>query len=323
MCNNIVTLDKIAHTETRKFAFEQADRRLGRLAFQINQTAKSRDAEAVHDLRVAIRRFSQVLRVFKPCFHGKEVRKIRRKLKQIMDLAGEVRNCDIALKLMSKSQRSETAVLRPKLESLRREGEAALVVFLRHWVDRKSSLKWREAVSSAASTNGDVSGQAPIARTAQGMLPRMAQEFFERGNKAAKTKASPRELHQFRIASKRFRYTLELFTSVYGPPLNASIEKIRRAQGLLGDINDCETVRGMLSQYKEVDRVTSWLKKRQRRSIDEFQRYWNEAFAADGELRSWSALLSRPTGGIRETRKPAGRAGVVSQTAGRRPVAVA
>src|SRR5678815_1939319 len=98
----------MAHTETRKFAYDQAYRRLGRLAFQINQTVRSRDAEAVHDLRVAIRRFSQVLRVFKPCFRGKEVRKIRRELKQIMVLAGEVRNCDIALQLMSKSQRRDT-----------------------------------------------------------------------------------------------------------------------------------------------------------------------------------------------------------------------
>ena len=325
LCNNIVSksLDKIAHIETWKFASERADRRLGRLAFQISKTIKSRDAEAVHDLRVAIRRFSQVFRVFKPCLRGKETRKIRRELKQIMDLAGEVRNCDIALKLISKSQRRDTTGLRPKLENRRREGERALVDFLRHWVDRKSSLKWRGAVASASTTNGDAFCKAPIARTAQGMLPRMAQAFLERGNEAAKTKASSRELHHFRIASKKFRYTLELFTSVYGSPLNPLLESIRRAQGLLGDINDCDTVRSMLSQHKEADRVTSWLKKRQRRKIEEFQRYWTETFAADGERRSWTTLLSRPAGSIREARKPVARAGAVSQSAGRRPVAVA
>jgi len=316
-------LDKISHTETWKFASEQADRRLGRLAFQINQTVKSRDAEAVHDLRVAVRRFSQGLRVFKPCFRGKEARKIRRELKQIMDLAGEVRNCDIALKLMSKAQGRDTTGMRHKVESLRREGERALIGFLGHWVDRKSSLKWRRAVASAATTNGEALCKAPIARTAQGMLPRMAQEFFECGNEAVKTKASSRELHQFRIVSKKFRYTLELFTSVYGASLNSALERIRRVQGVLGEINDCDTVRRMLSQYKEADRMTSWLKKRQRRRIEEFQQHWTETFAAGGELQSWSALLSRPAGSIRQARKPAGRAGVASQTAGRRRVAVA
>jgi len=313
----------MTHTETGKFAYEQAYRRLGRLAFQINQTIRSRDAEAVHDLRVAIRRFSQVLRVFKPCFRGKEGRKIRRQLKQIMDLAGEVRNCDIALKLLAKSLRRDTTGLRPKLEDLRREGERALVAFLKHWVDRQSSLKWRGAVASAATTNSDASTKAPIARTAQRMLPRMAQEFFENGNEAASSKTSPRGLHKFRIASKKFRYTLELFTSVYGPSLESSLERIRRIQGLLGDINDCDTVRSMLSQYKEADKVTSWLKKRQHRRIEEFQRYWTETFAPDGELRNWRALLSHPAGEIREARKPAARSGMSSHTASRRPVAVA
>ena len=313
----------MAQIETRKFALDQADRRLGRLAFQINRTLKSRDAEAVHDLRVALRRFSQVLRVFKPCFRGKEVRKIRRELKQIMDLAGDVRNCDIALKLMAKSQRRDTTGVPPKLGNLRREGERALIAFLRRWVDRKSSLKWRGVVASAATTNGVALAKTGIARTAQRMLPRMAQQFFERGNESAKTKASPRELHQFRITSKKFRYTLELFPSVYGPPLNSSLEKIRRSQRLLGDINDCETVRGMLSQYKAADTFMSWLKKRQRRKMEQFQRYWTEAFAADGEMRKWNALLSRPAGSLREARKPPARAGLVSQTASRRPVAVA
>ncbi|MCU1273246.1 MAG: inorganic triphosphatase [Bryobacterales bacterium] len=302
---------------------DQADRRLGRLAFQVNQTVKSRDAEAVHDLRVALRRFSQVLRVFKPCFRGKEARKIRRELKQIMDLAGEVRNCDIALTLMAKSQRRDTTGLPLKVKNLRREAERTLTGFLRHWIDRKSSLKWRGVVASAATTSAEALAKSTIARTAQRMLPRMAQQFFERGNEAAKTKASPRELHQFRIASKKFRYTLELFTSVYGPPLNSSLEKIRNAQRLLGDINDCETVHDMLSQYKAADTLTSWLKKRQRRKMEQFQRYWTETFSADGELRKWSALLSRPAGSVREPRKPPARAGLVSQAAGRPPVAVA
>src|ERR1700674_4685637 len=99
---------------------------------------------------------------------------------------------------MRHSQRRDTAARPLKVKNLRREGERALVGFLRHWVDRKSSLKWRGVVASTATTNGDAFAKATVARTAQRVLPRMAQQFFERGNEAAKTKASPRELHQFR-----------------------------------------------------------------------------------------------------------------------------
>ena len=308
--------------ETRKFALDQAERRLGRLALQINRTAESRDAEAVHDLRVALRRFSQVLRIFKPCFRGKEARKIRRELKQMMGLAGEVRNCDIALKLMAKAHRRDTTGLPPKIKNLRREGERSLIAFLRHWIDRKSSLKWRGVLASTTTTNDEAFAKATIAKTAQRMLPRMTEQFFKRGNEAAKMTASPSELHQFRISSKKFRYTLELFTSLYGPPLNTFLQKIRRGQRLLGDINDCETVIDMLSPYKS-DGLRSWLKKRQHRKIEQFQRFWTETFAAGVESQKWSALLGRTAGSHRQTRKPPARAAMVSQTVSRSPVAVA
>ncbi len=313
----------MASTETRKFAYEQAHRRLGRLAFQINQTVRSRDAEAVHDLRVAIRRFVQVLRVFKRWFGGKEVRKIRRGLKKMMDLAGAVRNWDVALKLTSKHQRDEPAGVRHALENHRRESARVLVACLKQWADRQSSLKWRGALANAATTNTDAASKAPVARTAQRMLPAMAQAFLERGNEAVKTKISPRDLHHFRIASKRFRYTLELFAPVYGSPLESSLERIRRTQELLGDINDCDTVRDLLSQFKGAEKVVSRLKKRQRRRIEEFQRYWTETLAGDEEMRRWRALLSRPGGAMGQARKPVGRASVASHAAGRRPAAIA
>src|SRR5690349_17790857 len=313
----------MAHCQTRKFVYEQACRQLGRLAFQINQTIRSRDAESVHDLRVAIRRFAQVLRVFKPCFRGKDVRKIRRELSQMMEAAGEVRNCDIAFNLVSKSKRSEAAGLRPKLERFRREGERVLAARLKRWADRQSSLKWRGALANTATTNGGASSKAPISRTAQRTLPPMAQAFLERGNEAARTGSSPRDLHHFRIELKRFRYTLEIFALVYGSPLESFLEGIKHAQELLGDINDCDTVRHLLSQFRGVEKTTSWLRKRQRRRIEEFQLYWTETFAGEGAMRSWRTLLSRPAGGAKPARKPEGRAGAASQTAGRRPVAVA
>ncbi len=264
-----------------------------------------------------------MLRVFKRWFGGKEVRKIRRGLKKMMDLAGAVRNWDVALKLTSKHQRDEPAGVRHALENHRRESARVLVACLKQWADRQSSLKWRGALANAATTNTDAASKAPVARTAQRMLPAMAQAFLERGNEAVKTKISPRDLHHFRIASKRFRYTLELFAPVYGSPLESSLERIRRTQELLGDINDCDTVRDLLSQFKGAEKVVSRLKKRQRRRIEEFQRYWTETLAGDEEMRRWRALLSRPGGAMGQARKPVGRASVASHAAGRRPAAIA
>ncbi|HYL35503.1 MAG TPA: CHAD domain-containing protein [Bryobacteraceae bacterium] len=308
-CNNgeLGSMDKVAAGETHSFASSQADKRLGRLAFEVNHALKSRDAEAVHDLRVALRRFSQALRVFKPCFRGKEFRKIRREAKRTLSLAGEVRNCDIALQLLAKSKQAQKADLPLQIEARRHEAERTLVAALRRWTDRKSSRRWRVVLETAAVKASHPSGKASIARTAQQTLPRLAEEFFERGDRAAREKASPAELHQFRIVSKKFRYSLELFLPLYGPAMKPALEKIKQVQGLLGDINDCETVRGMISQYKGIGGVAAWLRRKQRKRIEEFQKCWLETLGTEAELRGWRAFLSRPTTKTRAVKKPAAR----------------
>jgi CHAD domain-containing protein len=297
---------KIAGTATRRFAREQADRLLGRLAFQIGRAIKSRNAEAIHDLRVTIRRFLQALRAFKRCFHGKALRKIRRELKQIMAVAGEVRNHDIALRLLAKSKKAQGTGLQPKIQSGRREAERSLTTLLKRWLERKSSLKWRNALDAAAAEAQDNFCKAPVAQTARQMLPGMADDFFEQGDEAAGAKALPRELHRFRITSKRFRYTLELYTPLYGASLNSKLEAIRRGQALLGDINDFETVRNMLAQYQGAEAATAWLKRRQRKRLLEFREYWEVTFSKE-ERRSWMDFLKHTPHEQRAQRKPAAR----------------
>ncbi len=303
--------------ETRKFAGQNAARLLRRLAFQMNVTRKSPDARAVHDLRVSIRRFNQALGVFKACFPGREPRKIRRRAKKMMVLAGVVRNCDIAVKLLSKSRSAEAADLRPKLQRRRKETERVLIAALDRRVDRKSSIKWRTALESALASGSNAATGIAIGETAGQILTRMADDFVERGNAVSEAKASPEKLHGFRIASKKFRYTLEIFAPLYGTALNEWLESIKRIQTLLGDINDCATVALMLADYKSGGAAASWLKKRQRRKTEEFARCWAEEF---GDPQSVQARMdSLPQ--VRETspaiKKPMARSRTVARAQSR------
>ena len=307
---------------TRRFARDHADRLLGRLAFQVSRAIKSHNAETVHDLRVVIRRFAQALRVFKPCFRGKELRKIRRELKRMMAIGGEVRNHDIALKLLAKSKRAQRSGLQARIKSGRRETERSLITFLKRWVERKSSLKWRTALESAAAAAHSNFCKAGVAQNGRQMLPAMARDFFEQGDEAAGASAVPRELHRFRITSKRFRYTLELFTALDAASLNPKLEALRRGQTVLGDINDLETVREMLHQYEGAEMVTAWLKKRQRKRLEEFREYWGTTFSKD-ERRTWIASLEHFAAEPRAPKKPVRRSPEQAPTAGRSRAAVA
>src|SRR5881409_2246107 len=83
-----------------RFASAQASRLLGKLAFRVRQAAKRPNEEAIHDLRVSIRRLTQCLREFRQFFPRHRTKKILEQLGKMMDLAAETRNLDIAIELI-------------------------------------------------------------------------------------------------------------------------------------------------------------------------------------------------------------------------------
>lgn len=309
--------------DTRKFAGQQTTRLMGRLAFQMNQTRKAPDANAVHDLRVAIRRFTQALGVFKPCFHGKDTRKIRRRLKKLMAVAGEVRDSDVTLKLLSKSRAAAAAGLQSKLHSERKTSERVLVSMLKRRIERKSSLKWRAALESTLAANGEALHQVPLEEAARQVLPDIARDFLERGDAAAHPAATPKKLHAFRIACKKFRYTLELFVPLYGASLNGWLDPIKRMQKLLGEINDCATAAEMVSRYRGTGTLARWLKRRQRKRAEVFTQEWREQFGDRPARESRIRDLVRISESPRAVRKPPTASGTTARAANRGTGAVA
>ena len=311
--DNCVTIAKLgmtkanSSTETRQFAAEQTSRLLRHLAFQMSHTVKSCTPDSVHDVRVAIRRFTQAIAVFRPCLPGKDMRKIRRRLKDVMKAAGQVRDCDVALKLLSKSRLPDGAPIQSKVRNRRKEAARVLVGELRSWTERQTSIKWRAALESALAKGDDDFGRPPIEATARKTLRRMTKDFLERGNEAAGSKASAQDLHRFRIAAKKFRYSLELFAPLYGASLERGLAHMKTAQTMLGSVNDCEAVASLVAQLGASANLVARLKKRQRRKTDEFREYWAAEFHASEQLRSWMDLLR-----LRPMRKPVARAGTVS-----------
>jgi len=129
------------------------------------------------------------------------------------------------------------------------------------------------------------------------VLPKMAEKYFHAGREAADGKRSPKELHRFRIATKRFRYTLELFRPVYGATLDRRMKTLHELQHTLGKLSD---YRSMQELVKGDDELETKLKHATKKHLKEFHEQW-KAFDGDGQLRSWKAYLSG--GNTRKTRK--------------------
>jgi len=299
---------------TEQFAGEQANRQLGRLAVQIARTVKCTGAGEVHDLRVCIRRFTQVLVALKACFPAGESRRIRRRLKKIMTQAGDVRDCDVALSLLVEPFCGEAGELIDHFRAQRERAARTLTASLKRWVRRGSSSKWRSDLE-----RGRASGAFPAEEAAKRALPPMAKEYFERGKDAADPNRTEEELHAFRIAVKRLRYTLDLFAPLHGASLNGLRQQLRGVQTLLGGISDCATVRRMAARRGENEAVEEALARRQRRKTAEFRQHWAGVFSSTATVRFWVDRLHHAGNGPPPSRKPAARS-VAARPAARRAV---
>ncbi len=129
--------------EMRRFAAEHAAALLRRLAFRMNRAARSGDPESLHDLRVTIRRFNEVLRIFQEFFPHRQARKIRKRLRDVMDLAAEIRNRDIALALLREGGVASRAPLLTTLAQERKQAKDRLIAHLRRRSLRDIVPQWR------------------------------------------------------------------------------------------------------------------------------------------------------------------------------------
>jgi CHAD domain-containing protein len=130
----------------RKFAHSQVDTLLRRLAAEVKRNAESADADAVHDLRVAVRRLSRALRSFAQFFPSKSGKRIRKELGGLMDAAAAVRDNDVALELLEKAGVAKRARVALTLQTRRRAAETELREELQRWQAQNFARDWREAL---------------------------------------------------------------------------------------------------------------------------------------------------------------------------------
>lgn len=122
------------------YAVEQVATLLNRLEHEIEHTRAIPDAEAVHDLRVTIRRFGQSLRVFSQYLPSRASKRIRKQLHHIMGLTGEVRNRDITRDLLDEARLPAAA---ETLQAERDKAARELIAELERWSGDHEGLVWR------------------------------------------------------------------------------------------------------------------------------------------------------------------------------------
>ncbi len=127
----------------REFAHQQTLILLRRFGLQVTRAARTGDPEAIHHLRVSIRRLSRCLRVFAQFYPGRGWKKFRRRLKELMDACARVRDRDVALGVLANSGFPATSIVVRRLNRDRAAALVELMAVLRRWKQPGSSHKWR------------------------------------------------------------------------------------------------------------------------------------------------------------------------------------
>ncbi len=147
----------------------------------------------------------------------------------------------------------------------------------------KEKPKWHERETPAAN--------------ARIVLPPLVTAWFAEVRRLMSHRPSPEKLHKVRLATKRIRYTLELFRPCYGPGLEMRLSELRQLQQFLGDINDCAAASRLIKRVSKVSmhraEAQQFLKRRAAQQAAQFRKHWSTVFDVPGTEHRWTTYLSR------------------------------
>ena len=139
---------------------------------------------------------------------------------------------------------------------------------------------------------------AGAVQNARARLPKLARAYVAEMRKGLADDPTPAELHRLRLASKHFRYTLELFRPCYAAGLEERIEALKQVQDLLGDCNDAVAsqprIDAVLRRNREAkQRMRIYLKDLAAAKAAAFRKHWTDVFDAEGREEWWTGYLAR------------------------------
>ena len=198
---------------------------------------RGEDEEAVHGMRVALRRLRTLFDAFEPSFRRRPFAKMRKQLQKVSRKLGILRDMDVHLASLrahrTGSTIREAAGIDWMIAHVRAERAAGLVALQATYTSFKQSFD--------AGFGGALGGDAASLEThLQILIENELMKHVRQGERAF-AGGDPRRMHRFRISGKRLRYILEVFGATLGERTNEPYKLLSDMQDDLGQINDANT----------------------------------------------------------------------------------
>lgn len=221
-------------------------------------TRLGEDPEALHDMRVAIRRMRSALRLFGPYLRGPDVARVNERLRRTGQFLGAVRDLDVAIARAEAFAATDPTSpdLTPLLARWRRERDRARGAMLRY-LDGREYARLQHAMASLLFSLEQDEAWAEGNQAIGYLAPRLVfiDEAIVEAYDTVLPDAPVQLLHALRIDCKRLRYGLEFFREVLPSEIEALIPAVVQLQDHLGDLHD---------QYVTVEMIQELVQGRER-----------------------------------------------------------
>lgn len=217
------------------------------------------DAEAVHDLRVALRRLRTLLRPARKIYGKQKIRAAGAELRRFAQATGIVRDEEVlhetlaALELPRRTRRALDAWIRSRGRRERELRTTAVLLLTNH--AEAPALPSLEAalLTLEACVRPRKKGKQDAVAVARSALDAAIAGVRELGAHHPST-ADPVAMHALRIREKRLRYTAEMFAEVL-PGESARLAKdAARMQKRLGELHDLDEAITVVLQARNLAR---------------------------------------------------------------------
>lgn len=248
----------LADDSVQKAAQKTVARHLGRLRAHDPGTRIGDDPEALHNLRVAVRRLRAAVRVFAPGFSPALREYLTAELPWLGQITGAVRDLDVQLARLRDyggafpaGHRAGLAPLWTYMETERTRRRAEMLAGLdsRRYLQLLLRLE-AFALGRVHTPARDAAAHEAVAQAGAHNITRAWRRLLKRGNSITGTPA-PEDLHALRIRAKRLRYLLEFLQELTGKRGRRLVKRLVALQDLLGAYHDAVVTAEFVRQYAE------------------------------------------------------------------------
>jgi CHAD domain-containing protein len=253
---------------------------MNRVIEELARVRESADADAVHDLRVAIRRCRSVGTIMEEVNDHRTWESVRRLPRKLFRALGTLRDLDVLAAWVERLVAADDP-LRSKLLELLDEGARTPRRRVRRAIRTFDEKSWQRLAHSAPKRARLV---PPNSLTAQ-CLALERWEDLDRLHAYAMHDDSPGTWHALRIGLKRFRYVIEILLPGRS---EAWSDGLGQTQDLLGEIHDLDVLRTRVTRH--LDGIDAMSTRAVRHAIATKRRECVERY---GQLMTGDASLLR------------------------------